>query len=368
MPEEKLVSEDRLLGVLKEWNSRPNNPPSLLELIKVAFPEKPELDGRSKEAREIKEFLATHSIKPKGAHIYTPKDGVELTDEQKEFIVNNIATMGPVEIGRILFKNGSLTNLNLEVRAISEYVKTLDRKVIYQQEDEEVPSGEYKPPRTFERAIQRANKYLHEGIDKDKVTPRQKKEVNSLIGYMNTYRFTHQIAMYQTQTDRDLYESSFIRYTYDKADLTQEEVDQYIVLSNEVVISSNIQRRVEKLQRLLDETADSADGTENVRISMSLVEAINTAQNEYNQCVNRQQKLLNDLKEKRSDRLKNQIKENASIINLVQMWKEEESRLKLLKLAELRKQSVSQEIERLSTMDEVKARILGLSEDEALNG
>jgi hypothetical protein len=115
---------------------------------------------------------------------------------------------------------------------------------------------------------------------------------------------------------------------------------------------------------LLDEAAQDTEGR---RISMSLVEAIGKAQNDYHQSVNRQQKLLESLKEKRSDRLKNQIKENASIINLVQLWKEEESREKLIKLAELRKQVVSDEVERLSSMDEVKARILGLSEDEALS-
>ena len=60
---------------------------------------------------------------------------------------------------------------------------------------------------------------------------------------MHTFRFNHQINNYETQNDRDLFESSFIRYTYDKPDLTQEEVDQYIVLSSEVVISANIQRR-----------------------------------------------------------------------------------------------------------------------------
>ena len=64
-----------------------------------------------------------------------------------------------------------------------------------------------------------------------------------------------------------------------------------------------------------------------------MVEAINTAQNEYHQSVNRQQKLLESLKEKRSDRLKNQLKENASILNLVEMWKSEESRTKMIKLA-----------------------------------
>jgi hypothetical protein len=71
---------------------------------------------------------------------------------------------------------------------------------------------------------------------------------------------------------------------------------------------------------------------------------------------------------KRSERLSKQVKENASILNLVEMWKQEESRQKLLKIAELRKNSIKKEIERLGTMDELKARILGISEDDILNG
>ncbi len=101
---------------------------------------------------------------------------------------------------------------------------------------------------------------------------------------------------------------------------------------------------------------------------MGLVEAISSRQQEYNQCVNRQQKLLESLKEKRSARLSKQVKENASIVNLVQLWKEEESRKKLLALAELRKKAVKEEAEKLSSMDEIKARILGLSEEEVLDG
>ena len=44
--------------VLDEWNSRPDSPPSLLELIKLAFPSQ-NLDGRTKEGRAVKAFLAT---------------------------------------------------------------------------------------------------------------------------------------------------------------------------------------------------------------------------------------------------------------------------------------------------------------------
>ena len=101
---------------------------------------------------------------------------------------------------------------------------------------------------------------------------------------------------------------------------------------------------------------------------MALVESISTAQTEYNQSVNRQQKLLGDLKEKRSDKLRSQIKENASILNLVQTWKDEESRKKMIKLADLRKKVVKKEIDHLSDIDELKGIIMGLTKDEGLNG
>jgi hypothetical protein len=189
--------------------------------------------------------------------------------------------------------------------------------------------------------------------------------MSTLIAYMHTFRFLHQISTYGIETDRELFESSFVRYTWDKSDLSQEEVDQYIVLAAEVVIASNIQRRVERLQTLLDQNAEDTEGR---RMAMSLVEAINTAQTEYNQCVNRQTKLLNELKEKRSQRLSKVLQESASILNLVELWKDEESRHKMIKIAEIRKKNISSEIERLSTMEDIKSRIMGISEEEILNG
>ena len=100
---------------------------------------------------------------------------------------------------------------------------------------------------------------------------------------------------------------------------------------------------------------------------MALVESINTAQTEYNQCVNRQQKLLESLKEKRSDKLKKQIQNNASILNLVTLWKEEESRQQMIQLAELRKKDLKEEVDNLSSMSDMKAKILGLTEGEVLD-
>ena len=358
-----LLTEDQKLKLLEEWNSRKSNPPALSELVKLIF-NREDLDGRSKEGKAVKEFLASRQIKPRKSHEYQAKGLIELDFEQKEYISNNCQTMTGLEMAKILFKNEFLTNLSQETRTILEYMKTIPSNIKFNQpENENASTEEYRPPRSEERMIAKINKYVLEGIDKNKITHKVKKDINSLIGYMNTFRFSHQINLYNDERDRDLFESSFVRYTYDKSDLSQEEVDQYIVLATEVVISSNIQQTINVLQNQID-MAIQEDG----KIPMALVEASNTARKEYNDCVNRQQKLLNDLKVKRSEKLSKQVKETASIINLVQMWKEEESRQKLIKMAEMRKQIIEKEIDRLSSMDEIKCKILGISKDEILNG
>ena len=340
--------------ILEEWNSRKENPPSLLELIRLAFPDNPDIDGRSKEGRSVKDFLATRDLKAHGAHVYKHKERIDLTEEHIQFIESNASMMKPLEMAKVIFKNNSLTNLNQETRTVNNFIKSLDLEPY--QDASEIPDENYRPPKTFASALARVNKFIPQKIDRDKITRLEKRHVNTLMGFLSTYRFIHHINNYDSQTDRDLYESSFIRYTYDKSDLTQEEVDQYIVMSIEVVIASNIQRRVEHLQRLLDGVAEDTEGR---RISMSLVESISSAQGEYHQCINRQQKLLESLKTKRSDRLKNQIRENASILNLVQLWREEESREKLIKLAQLRKKIIDKEVENLDEMDELKCKIIG---------
>jgi len=351
--------------ILKAWELNKDSPLTLLELIRKAYPDNPEIDGRSKEGKAVKAFLIKNDIKAFASHEYQPKAKIELTEEQKTFIEENVDTAHPLGLAKIIFKNNELTGLHQETRVVNEFIQTLKEDEPEEQiEEPQTEDGDYKQPKTHITTLARINKYIPTKIDKDKITRVEKRCVKLLMGYLSTYRFLHQINNFSVLVDKELFESSMIRYTYDKPDLTQEEVDQYIVLSVEVVIASNIQRRVERLNRLLD---TSANDTEGRRIAMSLVDAINTAQTEYHQSINRQQKLLGDLKQTRSAKLKNQIQENASILNLVQVWKEEESRKKLIKLATLRKKTLAGEIENLTGMDEIKCKILGLSHGEILD-
>ena len=359
---EPVLNEDQQNLIINTWNEKKENPPSLQELTQLVFPQIPNIDGRSLYGKAVKKFLASRDLKVKTKSEYTPKDRTEFTQEQKDFITNNAAMMTAVDLARSLFNNYTLSNLSIESRSVDEYLNTLPKQVRAVQTEEE-QQGEYKPPKNQERAMVRVNKYVLDGIDKDKITAKQKKELNSLISYLHTYRFLNQIGTYVDSVDRDLFESSFIRYAYDKSDLTQEEVDQYIILATEVVISSNIQHTIQTLQEQINMEMDSGQ-----KIPMVLVEAVTSARTEYNQCVGRQQKLLNDLKVKRSERMQKQVKENASILNLVLMWKDEESRNEMLKMADMRREVLKGEIGRLSSMDDVKARIFGLTEEEVLDG
>ena len=267
------------------------------------------------------------------------------------------------EMAQTLFQKPMLGATSQEGRTIMELIK--DENIEQEVENvNDISDGEYKYPTTPTRVISRINKYVNKsGIDEDNLSNNQKRNIAALMGYLKNMRFRRQMNSYEKIEDRELFEDSFVRYTWDKGDLTEEEVDQYIVLATETIISTSILSRVEDLKKLLSHAVDEDDS----KISMGLNEAMNVAQTEYNESIKRQQNLLKDLKVKRSDRLNKQIKESASILNLVQLWKEEESRKKLLKLAEKKKEALGKELDRLETMDQLKATIYGITREEILN-
>ena len=101
---------------------------------------------------------------------------------------------------------------------------------------------------------------------------------------------------------------------------------------------------------------------------MSLVEMIGKATTEYNLSVKRQQDLFEDLTEKRSEKLSKQIKDNASVLNLIQAWKQEENRKKWLKYVELEDKAIENEVDKMTSMEEIKGKVLGLTKEEAKYG
>jgi hypothetical protein len=364
-----ILSPEQEKIILDAFQTTDEKKLSITELVQLAFPSAESIDGRSKEGRAIKNLLANKGLKAETKTVYSPVDRIELSDNQKEFINSNKIAMPAVEMAKILFNNTNLSNLHIETRSVAEYLRAIQSKEdIANVGRVDVPAEEYRAPRTTPGALLRIDKYVfNHGINKEQMTAQQKAGLEALLAYLNIFRFVNQINLYETQTARDLFESSFVRYTYDKPDLTEEEVDQYINVSHDNVAMAATQTRVERLSAMLDEsTGNNAD--ERARISMALVEAIGSLNTELNQVAKRQQGLLGDLKQKRSDRLAAMRSANASILNLVQLWKEEKTRKKLIHLAEARKKIIHTAATELDNMEEIKARIMGLDMNAIING
>ena len=114
------LDENQQLALLNEWNNRPDDPPYIKELIELVFPEVPEekRDGRSKYGRAVKKFLAEKSLKAKVSHKYYPKEKIELTEDQKEFITNNCGAMKPMEMAKVVFDDPKHFSFGFEVQGV----------------------------------------------------------------------------------------------------------------------------------------------------------------------------------------------------------------------------------------------------------
>lgn len=344
------------------------NPDATLTEITAYVYENENIDSRSKEGRILKKFLLDNNIEYKNRSIFQ-RDRVQLSSEQEEFVKNNYKNQHYLDMAKILFKNNNLTHLSLEAREVNKLVEKLqkddptylDTTTYVPKENTVSPIGEYFPPRRVDQTLYRINKYLNLGWEQNKLKAMQLKQVEMLQRYLNTFSFCYQINTYRREDDRKLFEDAFIRYTYDKDDLTQEELDQFITLCTEVVTASTILQQVEDLRQLLRQASEEDEGR---NIKMSLNEAISSLQTEYNQCRTRQNKLYKSLVDDRSKKLQERKQENASILNLVQAWKDEERRKSIINLAEAQKQNLEEEAKRLSSMDELKAVIRGIDIDE----
>jgi hypothetical protein len=368
-PEERAkdLTDDQKRRVLELWaKSTDKRPPSLIKCVEEAWGEN--TDSRSWKGKLVSRFLAENELKPKLQQQYIKKERPELTPEQKEFIENNIKNMGALEIARDIFNNPHLTPLHLETRIVMDHVKTLHKAqkipTLEEQEAEDLENDIYVPPRAVQHAVGRVNRYIMDAINYAHMNSLEKKCMNALIGYLNTRRFNVVINSFPDVEDKILFESEFIRCTYDKPDLTAEECDQYIMYGTEVIIGQNILRRIEDLEKQQDEQLAEEGG----RLNLALVDAVKSLRDEYNKCIKRQNDLLDALKGKRKEKLELQVKENASILNLVNLWREETTRKQIIDLANKDQKKLKEEIERLKSMEEVKARIFGISEDEVLYG
>lgn len=323
------------------------------------------LDGRSIESKAVKIFLTSigKTVPP-----LTNSNGIpiELTDDQKDFIKEAYKTSSPIEMTRVLF-GSTIGPTSQECRAVYTYCRTLEPNY---RKDEEMVVGEYSPPETVPELIVKVNKYAinprRDGksiYDPKNLSAQDYKQLNSLFMYLRVPLYSIEANKYIRRLDRELFESTFISVSWDKPDLLAEEVHQYIAWAAETVRYTQIDRDAQKMNERINIMLEDPLAP----IKMPEVEMLNTMREKMNVSMKQSAALLKTLVGNRADRLNERIQSNASLHNLVEAWKRQDERRKIIQMNERKqKAALKAEIERLTDMDSLKSEIFGLDKDDIL--
>lgn len=329
--------------------------PDVDQLTKLAF-NNDKLDGRNKEGKLVASYMLERGYRYKTKEHAKVKK-IQLTAEQKELIEEYARDkLSSLQIAQLIFQDKEVKNLSMEQRIVAEYLKTNSPDFV---KPTEIEKGEYSPPKSDEKVVQKINEYAHQELSLDKLRRIEKESISTTRKYLSSPRFTQLMNTYNCE-DAKLFEAEFVRAVWDKPDLTADEINLYINVCVDYVNLKTIQRNMEKLNNMFDEVEDQTE------MSVKLAEILKAKSAEYHQCEQRQESLIKKLNGDRSARMKNQQDKFASILNLVQSFQEQEERERMIEIAEKQKQLVEDEIDRIEDMDSWKARVLGLRKEDVL--
>ena len=331
--------------------------PDLIDLTRQCF-ENDTLDGRSREGRAVRKFLVENSIDFRTTS-RQPTETIDFTREQREFILQQAENgLSSLEIARIVFPDRRVPPLSNEQRAVLAEIRSVNPDILPSQDSGALHN--YLPPKSFSRIIKKINDATGMGLEDSKINRQKQICLEKLKINLSNSRFLKIINNYLNNGDRVLFEHEFIRLTWDKPDLTADEINLYLNVCKEVINLEVVSSHLNKLNDMFD-VAD-----EQQEMSIRLAEIIKAKSSEYHQCETRIENLTKKLQGDRGERMKKMYKENASFLSIVQLFQEEEERKTMVEIAEMQKQIVRKEADTLENMAEWKARVLGISKDDTI--
>lgn len=351
----KRLTKDQKQQVLEIYKENQD----IMHITRIVF-QNETLDGRSQEGRAVRRFLAEENLGYNTTK-KIPKRSINLLADQQ----NQVKTWymeteyRPIDMARLLWPEQKIQPLGREVRCIERYIKN-ELDPTFDVHDDEIEEVIYEPPKNFEEALLLVNEVTGESLQRARMSSEIKEGIGRLVNIMRGERFKQSAASYSRRKDARLFEHEFVRLVFDKPDLTWDEVNLYINLCTDIVQLKVINKQINKLNSMFDETEDKNEMT------VKLSEMIKSKTGEQNQCMKRIETLTEKLNGKRSDRMKDKKDTRGNILNLIQTFRNHEERQRMLAIAKLQQEAIEQEVERLETLDQFKARILGIGRDAVL--
>lgn len=326
----------------------------LLRLTQGCF-DNPTLTENSEEFKNVRRFVI---------RIRKKQEVYNFSDEQIDYILGNCTNLNAVEICRNLFPDKK--TIVVESQTAAEIIKAnnlqFDRKLELFD-----PDAPYKPPRTEQELITMINNadinanFKMSDLGNDS---RKKECVRNLKRNMHSPRFISLASSYSDLKLRNLFESQFIRHTYNKPDLIPEEADQFMALCNEHAVSVMLTEQLASLNKQL-KLAISDDGSYK-EYNKNISDSRSKVATEFDECQARINKLSDQLFAKRSKRLELEGQANESLSKWVDLLVKEEGRKKMLVLQQARNLELREEIKRIDNFDRLICEYVGMGAEEIL--
>lgn len=329
----------------------------VLEIAQKIFPSIT-TDRRSPEYGAVRRLLSNLPPARVPAPPKPPAKGpVLLTEEQLRYIKENYKEENVLSLGKTLFpeRADGMTPLHGECKAIQIFIKEFDPTFF---KDMRRDMGEYEPPKELNQLCELITKASNTPLNPDRLSTTDKACIKFLAHNLASDRFRSCMDQLATERERGIFESEFVKATWDKPDLTPDEVNLYINLCDEYINRDRVSRKYAKLDNAFLEIKDPQ-----AEASIKFSEMIKTVSGERDQAAKRIESLINKLNGDRSKRLKEKGARTVSITAAFEAFKSEEERRQMLRIAQVQREAIQEEQKNMEGMPAWKARILGIKKE-----
>ena len=296
------------------------------------------------------------------------------SDEQIEKVLTMGTHWKPNEIIRQILpnevtdKNGGIIKGKLD--GLSRHVAALldSQGIVWEGEMpfinqmEMLETETYRPPPNDEVTLAKINeanpvvKWTKSGMDSH-----QRLCLQVLKENLHLPRFQVTINGFRKAYERKLFESEFIRATFDKPDLTSSDINSYFTLCSEYIRESQINEVLNLLNERLHSTIAGDIGQQT-----SMLKEMDSKTKELKDCRDQMHKLKGALEKHRSARKEDELKKRESIVSIVERVMDAATRENFVKEAKAYKEYLAKEISEFEEVDQSVGEIHGISFGELI--
>lgn len=194
------------------------------------------------------------------------------------------------------------------------------------------------------------------------LSEKARKEIIFIMKQMKTARFTLMYGGFRKREYKKLFEEEFIRSLYGKGEMPNEEVQDFIDVCNEIVFQYDIKCKIKELE------IKKAKPDTPIQNQIACEQIIMEFNDKYAASTKRVSELKKTLGISREQRIKESRPVGLTVLSLIETFQDLNKRQEMFRRQTEKDAGIRKDISQLDEFDETKALILGMSEEEMLEG